>query len=184
MSVPRESHTTTLLADGRVLVIGGHSDGRENMEVYASAEIYSPETRRFEPAGTLEIPRHKHDAVELADGRVLAIGGADRTDNVHYETTEVYDGHTGTFERGPSMANRRYIAGTSVRLPSGDVLVTSGAGRRAARCGSWEFREIPAVSRSLPLRCGRVSPGGDVLVTGGYSDSNENTAGIWRFEGL
>ena len=27
-------------------------------------------------------------------------------------------------------------------------------------------------------------PGGEVLVTGGYSDSNENTAGIWRFEGL
>ena len=187
MGVPRESHTATLLADGRVLIIGGHSGRRENMEVYASAEIFSPETGRFEPAGTLEIPRHKHDAVELADGRVLVIGGADRTDNVHFETTEVYDARSGTFERGPSMAHRRYkIAGTSVRLPSGDVLVTSGAEvAELLDVESWEFREVtggfPAAYRFAAVAALR---GGDVLVTGGYSDSNENTAGIWRFEGL
>jgi hypothetical protein len=187
MSVPRESHTATLLADGRVLIIGGHSGRRENMEVYASTEIYSPDTRRFEAAGTLEIPRHKHDAVELADGRVLVIGGADRTDNVHYETTEVYDPRTATFERGPSMANRRYkIAGTSVRLPSGDVLVTSGAEvAELLDVDSWEFREIPdGFPEAYRFAAVAVLPGGDVLVTGGYSDTNENTAGIWRFEGL
>src|SRR5687768_8780288 len=145
MSVPRESHTATLLADGRVLVIGGHRGRREEMEVHAGAEVFSPETRRFEPAGTLGIARHKHDAVRLADGRVLVIGGADRTDNVHYETTEVYDSGTGTFEAGPSMANRRYkIAGTSVLLPSGDVLVTSGAGvAELLDLESWTFREVP-----------------------------------------
>jgi hypothetical protein len=184
LSVPRESHTATLLADGRVLIIGGHAGRRQNMVVYASAEVFSPKSRRFESAGTLVTPRHKHDAVRLADGRVLVIGGADRTDRNYYATTELYDPRTAVFDRGPAMANRRYkIAGTSILLPDGNILVTSGA--RAAELldmTSWAFREVrgrlPAAYRfaaAAPLR------GGDGLITGGYSDANQNTAGMWRF---
>jgi hypothetical protein len=83
------------------------------------------------------------------------------------------------------MANRRYkIAGTSVLLPNGDVLVTSGA--RTAELldlGTGAFREIagrfPEAYRfaaAAPLR-----GGGDVIIAGGYSDDNQNTAGVWRF---
>lgn len=185
MHVPRESHTATLLADGRVLVIGGHAGRRQNMEVYASAEVFSPRSGRFETAGALETARHKHDAIKLGDGRVLVIGGADRTDRVYYATTEIYSPRTGKFERGPSMANRRYkIAGTSVLLPSGDVLVTSGA-RVVERLdvGSWTFREVPGrfpdayrFAAAAPLR------GSDVFIAGGYSDRNQNTAGVWRLQ--
>jgi len=184
LSVPRESHTATLLADGRVLIIGGHAGRRQNMEVYASAEVFTPKSRRFEPAGTLLTPRHKHDAIRLAEGRVLVIGGADRTDRNYYATTEVYDPRTAVFHRGPSMANRRYkIAGTSILLPDGNILVTSGA--KAAELldvTSWVFHEVPGrlpdahrFAAAAPLR------GGDVLITGGYSDANQNTAGVWRF---
>jgi hypothetical protein len=129
-------------------------------------------------------PRHKHDAVRLADGRVLVIGGADRTDRNYYATTELYDPRTSIFDHGPSMANRRYkIAGTSILLPDGNILVTSGA--RAAELldiTSWAFREVPGrlpaayrFAAAAPLR------GGEVLITGGYSDANQNTAGMWRF---
>ncbi|MFN2567186.1 MAG: Kelch repeat-containing protein [Gemmatimonadaceae bacterium] len=187
MSVPRESHTATLLDDGRVVVIGGHSGRRQAMEVYASAEAWVPRTRRFEAAGTLATARHKHDAIKLADGRVLVIGGADRSDRVHYATTEIYSSGTAAFERGPSMVNRRYkIAGTSVLLPSGEVLITSGA--RAAELldlGAGVFREVPGrfpeayrFAAAAPLR------GGDVFIAGGYSDGNQNTAGVWRFRRL
>lgn len=184
MSVPRESHTATLLADGRVLIVGGHRGRRQNMEVYASAELWNPRSRRFEAAGTLVTPRHKHDAVRLADGRVLVIGGADRSDRVHFATTEIYDPRTATFERGPSMANRRYkIAGTSVLLGNGNVLVTSGA--RAAELldvAAGTFREIPGRYPDA-YRFAAVAPlqNGDVVVAGGYADGNENTAGVWRF---
>jgi hypothetical protein len=187
MGAPRESHTATLLEDGRVLIVGGHRGRREQMEVYASAEAFSPATGRFEPAGTLGTPRHKHDAVRLADGRVLVVGGADRTDRNHFETTEVYDPGTGTFEHGPSMAHRRYkIAGTSVLLPSGDVLVTSGApAAELLDVESWAFREVPGgFPEAYRFAASALLPGGDVVVTGGYSDENENTAGVWRFRGL
>lgn len=184
MKVPRESHTATLLADGRVLVIGGHAGRRQHMEVHASAEAFSPLSRRFEDAGTLATARHKHDAIRLGDDRLLVVGGADRSDRVHYTSTEAYDPRTATFERGPSMANRRYkFAGTSVLLPNGSVLVTSGA--QVAELldpGSWTFREVRGrfpdayrFSAAAPL------PGGDVFIAGGYSDGNRNTAGVWRF---
>lgn len=185
MAVPRESHTATLLSDGRVLVIGGHSGRRPDMEVYASAEIFSPRTGRFDPAGSLGIARHKHDAIRLADGRVLVIGGADHTDRLHYATTETYTPATGTFVRGPSMTHRRYkIAGTSILLPRGDVLVSAGA--RVAELldvERWTFREV---SGRLPAayRFAAAAPlsDGDVFMAGGYSDGNHNTAGIWRFQ--
>ena len=184
MSVPREGHTATLLSDGRVLIIGGHNGRRQQMEVHASAEIFDPRTRRFEIAGKLATARHKHDAIRLADGRVLVIGGADRSDRVHFATTEVYSPARGAFEPGPSMANRRYkIAGTSILLPTGDVLVTSGAVvAELLDSDRWSFREVPGrFPAAYRFATAALLPEGDVVIAGGYSDGNQNTAGVWRY---
>jgi hypothetical protein len=184
MLVPRESHTATLLTDGRVLVIGGHTGRQQAVQVYASAEIFSADERRFAVAGTLETARHKHDAVRLADGRVLVIGGADRSDSVHFATTEIYVPRNGMFERGPSMANRRYkIAGTSVLLSNGEVLVTSGApSAELLDLRATTFRVVPGrFPEAYRFAAVAPLPGGDVLIAGGYSDANKNTAGVWRF---
>ncbi|HZJ71434.1 MAG TPA: kelch repeat-containing protein, partial [Planctomycetota bacterium] len=126
---------------------------------------------------------HKHDAIRLADGRVLVIGGADRAGHVHYRSTEIYSPDVGRFERGPEMSNGRYkIAGTSILLPDGDVLVSSGAPvAEILDLERGRFREVrggfPAAFRfaaAAPLR------DGDVVIAGGYTDGNENTAGVWR----
>jgi hypothetical protein len=184
MSVPRESHTATMLRDGRVLIVGGHRGRREAMEVYASAEIYDPATRRFQPAGNLTTARHKHDAVLLGDGRVMVIGGADRTDRRHFATTEVYYPATGTFSPGPSMGSTRYkIQGTAVRLASGDLLVPSGS-REAELLDrrSFTFRsvagEFPA---AYYFATATQLSTGEVAIVGGYDARNENTAGVWVF---
>jgi len=180
----RESHTATMLPDGRVLIVGGHSGRRPDQVAYSSAEVFDPDTRRFSPAGNLATPRHKHDAIALPDGRVLVIGGADRTDRVHFATTEIYDPRAATFEPGPAMKNRRYkIAGTSVLLPTGDVLVTSGARTaEVLRRGSSAFTEIHGqFPDAYHFAAAALLPGGDVVISGGYSDANENASGVWRF---
>ncbi len=184
LSVPRESHTATLLTDGRVLIVGGHRGRREAMEVYASAELYDPATQRFEPTSHLTTARHKHDAVPLADGRVLVLGGADRTDRRYYASTEIYSPPTGSFDPGPSMASARYkFQGTSVRLASGDVLVAAGArtpeflDRR-----TFNFRPVAgAFPAAYFFATATALPTGDVVIVGGYGPQNQNTAGIWRF---
>jgi len=183
MSLPRESHSATLLGDGRVLVIGGHSGRRPNMQVHARAEVLNLRTRRFEASGTLGTARHKHDAIKLTDGRVLVLGGADRSDRVHYLTTEVFNQGNGTFEKGPSMGQRRYkIAGTSILLAGGDVLVTSGAEvAELLDVRQWRFREVPGrFPTAYRFAAAASLRDGDVLVAGGYSDRNQNTAGVWR----
>ncbi len=184
LSVPRESHTATLLADGRVLVVGGHRGRREALEVYSSAELYDPATRRFDPVGRLSTARHKHDAVRLADGRVLVLGGADRTDRRHYATTEIYNPNTASFEPGPSMANTRYkINGTAVRLPTDDVLVPSGA-RNAELLDqrSLAFSTVPGTfPEAFLFATSTLLPSGDVVIVGGYGPQIRNTGGVWRF---
>ncbi|HVF38471.1 MAG TPA: kelch repeat-containing protein [Gemmatimonadaceae bacterium] len=184
MSVSREGHTATLLADGRVLIVGGHSGRRPNVQVYEAAELFNPLTRKFETTGALGTARHKHDAIKLTDDRVLVIGGADRSDRVHFSFTEIYHPKSAAFSPGPSMANKRYkIAGTSVLLPGGDVLVTSGAEvAEVLEIRQWRFRTVrgrlPAAYR---FSAAAASIEGDVFITGGYSDENENTGGVWRF---
>lgn len=82
------------------------------------------------------------------------------------------------------MAHRRYkIAGTSVVLPNGDVLVTSGA-QRAELLNRAEgtFREVPGnFPQAYRFSAVAALPSGDVVIAGGYSDTNENTTGVWRY---
>jgi hypothetical protein len=72
MTVGRQVHTATLLADGRVLVAGGYHYG---LVPIASAELYDPTTGTFSPTGSLAVARGYDTATRLADGRVLIAGG-------------------------------------------------------------------------------------------------------------
>jgi hypothetical protein len=104
---------------------------------------------------------------------------------VHYATTEIYDPKAGRFLRGPTLTQLRYkIAGTSVLLPNGDVLITSGA-RRAELLDvtRMRFREVPgSFPDAYRFAASAALSGGTVIIAGGYSDENETTAGVWRFE--
>lgn len=75
MTTARESHVAVRLRNGRVLIVGGHQGRRADMRLFASAEEYDPVTRRFTAVGDMQVRRHKHDAVLMADGRVLVTGG-------------------------------------------------------------------------------------------------------------
>src|SRR5690606_19615011 len=59
MVTPRDHHTATLLADGRVLITGGmsRSAGRG---ITADAELYDPATGEFGVTGSLTVPRVDH----------------------------------------------------------------------------------------------------------------------------
>ncbi|MEP6591212.1 MAG: kelch repeat-containing protein [Gemmatimonadota bacterium] len=184
LAVPRESHTATLLPSGDVLIVGGHSGRREAMEVYASAELYSPRTGQFSPVGSLATARHKHDAVALADGRVLVLGGADRTDRRDYASTEVFDSRTNRFARGPAMIHARYkIAGTSMLLRDGNVLVSAGGtAAEILDVGRWAFREVPGrFPAAFRFAATAPLPGGDVMISGGYAAGVTHNDGVWRY---
>lgn len=123
MTTPRAWHTATLLADGRVLVAGGTSDGYYSETPLASAEIYDPATNRFTPTGTLTTARVRAAAALLRDGRVLVFGSD--TTCCDPNTLDIYDPAAGSFlpygaDQNLQMFPRSFAA---VPLQSGKVLL-------------------------------------------------------------
>jgi hypothetical protein len=84
-------HTATVLPDGRVLVTGGagYGDCPGLPCAYASAELFHPTTREWQPAYDLTLPRWGHTATLLDDSTVLIVGGA-TTNNEPVASVERY----------------------------------------------------------------------------------------------
>jgi HYR domain/Kelch motif len=121
----RGDHSATLMTDGTVLIVGGHSDVAGNS--LDSAEVYHPVGGGFIPTGSMTVPRGAHAAATLPDGTVLITGGftAFPFGGVTLNSAEIYDPGTGTFAATGSMPNARgrFVAAS---LLSGDVLVAGG----------------------------------------------------------
>jgi len=129
MHVPRAYFNAVLLRDGRVLVMGGMSSDFPNPNIQASAEIYDPALGRFLPAGPMNVPRFKHGAALLPDGKVIVVGGQTGSSfGERLVSTEIFDPATGKFQHGPQMKLARYKLLNSVtRLKDGRILVGGGA---------------------------------------------------------
>lgn len=116
-------YTTTLLNDGRVLVVGGSTP----QGVTTQCELYDPLSNTWLVTESLSEARESHEATLLNDGRVLVTGG-------HYTfaagewtlaSCEIYDPATDTWQ-GASPMNSARGDHRAVLLPNNKVLVVGG----------------------------------------------------------
>jgi N-acetylneuraminic acid mutarotase len=133
MSFERDSHTATLLADGRVLVAGGIPTLTDlNYDYLDTAEIYDPTTDGWSDGGLLSKRRANHSATLLPSGKVLLAGGETaQNDSAKQQTTDIFDPTTRTWTAGPNMPGSR-IAHSADLLANGKVLVSGGFGSAAS----------------------------------------------------
>jgi hypothetical protein len=73
MTTPRYAHGAALMADGRVLVVGGYKEPAPNY--VTSGELFDPVTETFTAAGDMSTGRHSPTASLLTNGKVLVAGG-------------------------------------------------------------------------------------------------------------
>ncbi|HEV2417194.1 MAG TPA: kelch repeat-containing protein [Terriglobia bacterium] len=119
----RDSHTATLLPNGKVLIVGGE-DASGN--ILAAAELYDPATGTFFPTGSLGTARMSHTATLMQNGKVLITGGIN-TNFSPFElaSAELYDPSTGTFTYTGIMNSAR-AGHTAALLNNGMVLIAGG----------------------------------------------------------
>ena len=71
MLQPRTKHASSILTDGRVIVVGGtNSSG-----TLSSAEIYDPVLQHWTSSGESLLPRIGHSVTALKNGMILVVGG-------------------------------------------------------------------------------------------------------------
>ncbi len=123
MAMGRFDHSTVLLRDGRMLVVGGQdATGGES----DSAELYDPATGAFSKAGLMIYAHISPAAILLRDGRVLVTGGPLATVLKRDRSAELFDPSTGKFTLTGFMMVARTGQGT-VLLPDGRALFVGGA---------------------------------------------------------
>ena len=155
----RSTHTATVLADGRILILGGYD---ETETVRNTGEIFDPDTGTVTPIAPMSEPRTQHTTTLLSDGRVFVAGGAGLFDvddvlsslATATDTTEVYDPTTNSWSSGPDL-DKPTIGHAASLLQDGQVLISGGVDV------SIVFGlPIP----SLPATCYRYDPGSNSFV--------------------
>ncbi|HET7826343.1 MAG TPA: kelch repeat-containing protein [Anaeromyxobacter sp.] len=181
----RWQHTATLLADGRVLLVGGRADDYPSAyaaPALSSAEVYDPAAGEFTATGSLLASRYGHSATRLADGRVLVLGGETTqgfgAGPAQVPTAEIWDPATGAFTSAGSLADGRGFH-AAVELNDGTFLLVGGNRNEGLPSGTTEIfdpaRGAPTPGPQMSERRIRATATklatGEVLVVGGNSSA-------------
>ena len=116
-----EQPTAALLADGRVLFVGGFDIVSGFV---ATAELYDPATGKFSATGSPLEAAADQTGTRLQDGRVLVVGGLDANEK-QLASAELYDPATGKFTLTGSLHTARQFQ-TATLLADGRVLIAGG----------------------------------------------------------
>ena len=201
MSISRRGHTSTLLADVRVLVVcGAESSAGGDSNALSSAELYNPATAKFTMTGTMSSGHDDHTATLLKDGRVLIAGGLDEGAQVA-ATAELYDPAAGTFHATGPMSHAREWH-TATLLANGQVLVAGGyeltyettnGGWRVKSMGQLASADLydPVTGRFVPTGSMTIASSGQtatllfdgrVLIAGGVKDTSTGSGAVTAAE--
>jgi hypothetical protein len=117
-----EGQTTTLLPDGRLLLLGGVTQGK----VSGAGAIEDPFSgTSVVLAIPMSVPRAGHTATVLPDGTVLIIGGHQQF-GAPADVAELFDPRTATFTAMPFEGGSTRVGHSATLLTDGRVLVAGG----------------------------------------------------------
>jgi len=170
MTRPRLLHISTLLADGRVLITGGWTNGTPGSAT-SSAEVYDTHTESFLLTGAMGAARYGHTATLLTDGSVLVVGG--NTGAGATAAIDLYQPANGIFTATNSLAVPR-AGHTATPLSGGRVVIAGGTGGDTSiEIYNYTNGTLSSGGNLLAPRSGHVAavlPSGRILFAGGAAD--------------
>ncbi len=202
LNSPRFAHTATLLANGKVLVVGGsptlpNASLPSGVDFLSSAELYDPQTNSWSLAASMRAARSYQTATLLADGRVLVSGGiaaSSAESGKALASTELYDPAANTWTVAAPMRSERWNHSATL-LSDHRVLVVGGMDRSmdfptgtapstGVRTAELFDPATDAWSPAPSMRYTRISPTSTLLPNGslmvvGDNGVNEQTAEIF-----
>ena len=188
MTVPRESHTATLLNKGKVLIAGGSSGTLGNappaVTLYATAELYDPSTGHFTATtGMLTHARDLQTANLLSTGKVLIAGGESNSGGTQ-TTADLFDSSSQSFTATGVMTTPRYYHDATT-LSDGTVLLTGGSDDAPTRAKSvaevydptgGTFASTGSMIYPRVWHTSTLLANGKVLITGGAGNDSTPVA--------
>lgn len=108
LSANRYMAASAVLADGRILIAGGY--GRRwtegsSISPLSSVVILDPNSGQSYSVAPMVVPRARHAAVTLSDGRVAVLGGVGINPTA---SVEIYDPRTNRWQSAASLSQPRY----------------------------------------------------------------------------
>jgi hypothetical protein len=186
MNFARNSHTVSILADGKVLVAGGLGYDAYYSGYLNSTELYDPSTGLWTMTSSMSTARAYHTATILTNGTVLVAGGFgyDEYYSGYLNSTELYDASTGLWTMTGNMSAVRYGHIASI-LMNGKVLVAGGysyVGQQFISSNSAELYDpstgfwtiTSSMSGARAFHTATILTSGKVLIAGGYGFDGQN----------
>ncbi|TAG00462.1 MAG: hypothetical protein EAZ30_13025 [Betaproteobacteria bacterium] len=169
MATPRGDATATLLASGKVLVVGGYALGNSSL---ASAELFDPVTQSWSTTPPLAHARFGHTATLLASGEVLVAGGGPSP-----TTSEIYDPVSNTWRSGPALQVSRRLH-SAIALPNGGALLVSGLDSATAEVVGPVLAPLSLLVPSVNTPSASFAPNAPINFTGsGFRPTREASGG-------
>ena len=170
-------HTATLLADGRVLVVG-FKGGISVPGGTPNVEIYDPTTDTWTATGALNDGRSYHTATLLPDGKVLVTGGWNAGHTALLSSAELYDPVAGTWVTTGATSSA-HIYHTATLLADGNVFVAGGSSELYhSSSGTWSVVGTPDIARST--FSSTLLPDGTILLSGDLAGDALSSTGWYQ----
>jgi WD40 repeat protein len=151
-----------------------------------AATLLARASLHLAPTSSMHLARACHTATRLLDGRVLVAGGIER-DGVFFDSAELYDPATGTFEATGRMTTAR-ACHTATLLPDGKVLIAGGSTRQWLSSAeifdpvTGAFTPTGEMSVARGGATATLLPDGKVLIAGGSDGSLHASAEVYDAE--
>jgi WD40 repeat protein len=197
LTAGRLLQTSTLLADGTVLIAGGHEQVPACPQSQHDAQVFDPGAWAFSDPGPMPNPRYGQTATLLPDGSVMLAGGnlgtkpgPDNGDATKDGSVSLYSSQKGFVPSVLSLTTGRE-GHTATLLADGTLLFAGGTSMAGSVMNSAEVYtafDFVSVPSPMPLHIPRkdhratLLPNGRVLLTGGVDGTGQLTSTTETFD--